>query len=282
MGDSPTTISPRELCRLVGTASCPPIFDVRREEAYAAAADLIPTAKWRDHRLADLWAKDLPGGCGVVVYCVHGHQVSQSAAALLRSLGIRARHLEGGIEAYRESGGPLIAKTGLPDRNEDLPSRWVTRERPKIDRIACPWVVRRFVDRDAVIHFVSAEWVKEAAVELDAIPFDIPDTTFSHDGELCSFDAFLARFALADPALARLAEIVRGADTGRLDLAPQAAGLLAISLGLSAVENDDLAMLETGLVLYDALYGWCRFAAEEAHGWPPAQTGAQRATGGAR
>lgn len=282
MGDSPTTISSHELCRLVGTSSCPLIFDVRREEAYAAAADLIPTAKWRDHRLADVWAKDVPGGCGVVVYCAHGHQVSQSTAALLRSFGIRARYLEGGIAAYRESEGPLIGKTGLPNRTEDRPSRWVTRERPKIDRIACPWFVRRFVDRDAVIHFVSPDWVREAAVELDAIPFDIPDTAFSHDGELCSFDAFLARFGVADPALARLAEIVRGADTGRLDLAPQAAGLLAVSLGLSAIEGDDLAMLEKGLVVYDALYGWCRFAAAESHGWPPVQTSAKRATGTAR
>ena len=280
MGDSPNTISPRELRRLVGTSSCPLIFDVRREQAYADESDLVPTAKWRDHRLADVWAKGLPSDFDVVVYCAHGHQVSQSAAAQLRALGFRARYLEGGIAAYRESGGPLIGKTGLPNRVEDQPSRWVTRERPKIDRIACPWFIRRFVDRDAVIHFVSADWVPEAAVELDAIPFDIPEVAFSHDGELCSFDAFLARFGIADPALTRLAEIVRGADTGRLDLAPQAAGLLAISLGLSAIEGDDLAMLEKGLVVYDALYGWCRYAAEESHGWPPAETSARRADRG--
>jgi rhodanese-related sulfurtransferase len=282
MGDSPTFISSRELCHQVGTSSCPLIFDVRRAEAYAEAADIVPTAKWRDHRLADVWASDLPDGCDVIVYCVHGHQVSQGAASLLCSIGIRARYLEGGIEAYRESGGALIAKTGLPSRTEDLPSRWITRQRPKIDRIACPWFVRRFVDRDAVIHFVSAEWVLKTATELDAIPFDVPDVEFSHDGDLCSFDAFLARFGVVDPALARLAEIVRGADTGRLDLAPQAAGLLAISLGLSAIESDDLAMLEKGLVIYDALYGWCRSAAEESHGWPPARTSGNRAAGVAR
>lgn len=282
MGDSPTTISSRDLCHLVGTLSCPFIIDVRREEAYAQATDLIPTAKWRDHRLADVWANDVPDRCDVVVYCVHGHQVSQSAAALLRSLGVHARYLEGGIESYRELGGPLIGKTGLPNRTEDQPGRWITRERPKIDRIACPWFIRRFVDREAVIHFVSAEWVLKAATELNAIPFDIPDAEFSHDGELCSFDAFLARFGVTDPTLARLAEIVRGADTGHLDLAPQAAGLLAISLGLSAIESDDLAMLENGLVIYDALYGWCRFAAEESHGWPSARTDGKRETGAAR
>jgi rhodanese-related sulfurtransferase len=282
MGNSLNAISSPELYHLVGTSSCPLIFDVRREEAYAEATDLIPTAKWRNHRLADIWAEDVPTGCEVVVYCVHGHQVIQSAASVLRSIGISARYLEGGIEAYRDLGAPLIGKAGLPNRSEDKPSRWVTRERPKIDRIACPWFIRRIVDRDAVIHYVSAEWVQEAASELDAIPFDIPDTAFSHDGELCSFDAFLARFSIADPALTRLAEIVRGADTGRLDLAPQAAGLLAISLGLSAIEGDDFAMLEKGLLLYDALYGWCRHAAEESHGWPPALTSEKRAMGGAR
>jgi rhodanese-related sulfurtransferase len=282
MGDSSNAISSSELSRRVGTSRCPLIFDVRREEVYLEAGDLIPTAKWRDHRLADVWAREIPAGCEVVVYCVHGHQVSESAAAVLRSYGLPARYLDGGIEAYRELGAPLIAKAGLPNRSEDKPSRWVTRERPKIDRIACPWFVRRFIDRDAVIHFVSSDWVQEVAVEIDAIPFDIPDTAFSHVGDLCSFDAFLARFGVMDPALSRLTEIVRGADTGRLDLAPQAAGLLAVSLGLSAIEADDLAMLDKGLALYDALYGWCRHAAEESHGWPPAQGGGKRAAGAAR
>lgn len=271
MGEFKTAISPEELIVQIGAPTCPVIFDVRRAEAYAEAETVIPTAKWRDHRTADLWDADLRNGREVLVYCVHGHQVSQSAAVLLRSAGVRARTLEGGIKAYHAAGGPLVRKAALPDRSAERPSRWVTRERPKIDRIACPWLIRRFVDRDAVIHFVSAEWVRDAAVELDAVPFDIPDVDFSHQGELCSFDAFLARFGLADPALDRLAAIVRGADTGRLDLAPQAAGLLAMSLGLSARVGDDLAMMEAGFTLYDALYGWCRFAAHEAHGWPPAQ-----------
>lgn len=279
MGKSPTAISFREFGQSIGTPFCPYVFDVRRAETYAEAADLIPTAKWRDHRLAKVWARDVPSGCDVVVYCVQGHQVSQSAAALLRSCGVRARYLEGGIETYRGLGGPLIRKTGSPKRTEDQPSRWVTRERPKIDRIACPWLIRRFVDREAVIHFVSSECVRDAAVELDATPFDIPDTAFSHDGELCSFDAFLARFGITDAALMRLAEIVRGAETGRLELASQASGLLAISLGLSAIESDDRVMLEKGLVVYDALYGWCRFAADEAHGWPPVAAAKAHATG---
>ncbi|MHC4984421.1 MAG: chromate resistance protein ChrB domain-containing protein [Planctomycetota bacterium] len=282
MGESPKAISSRELHRLVGSSSCPLIFDLRREAAYAQAEDVIPTARWREHQSAGIWGVDLPRGADVVVYCVHGHQVSQAASAHLRAMGLRTRYLEGGVEAYRAAGGLLIRKDALPDRVEEAPSRWITRERPKIDRIACPWFIRRFVDRDALVHFVSPEWVKEAAAELDATPFDIPDVAFSHHGELCSFDAFLARFGVADPALGRLAAIVRGADTGRLDLAPQAAGLLAMSLGLSAIEGDDHAMLEKGLVVYDALYGWCRFAAEETHGWPPAATDGNRAAGDAR
>lgn len=282
MGGSATEMSPRELCDRVGMGSCPPIFDVRHEAAHNGAAERIPTARWRDHRGAAAWGIDLPRGAEVVVYCVHGHQVSQAAAAQLRAIGVRARYLAGGIEAYRAGGGPLVRRDALPERPGDAPSRWVTRERPKVDRIACPWFIRRFVDRDAVIHFVAAEWVNEAAAELDAIPFDVPGTAFSHDGELCSFDAFLARFGVADPALLRLATIVRGADTGRFDLAPQAAGLLAVSLGLSAIEGDDLAMLERGLVVYDALYGWCRFAAAETHGWPPAASHPESAVGAAQ
>jgi len=271
MGDSITSISPNDLIALIGTRDCPPIFDVRRAKVYAEAADVIPTAKWRDHMAAAAWGRALPGGGEVVVYCVHGHQISQSAAAVLRAAGLRAYYLDGGIEAYRAAGGPLLRKDAIPNRSEDAPTRWVTRERPKIDRIACPWFVRRFIDRDAEIHFVAADWVREVAAELGAIPFDIPEVAFSHEGENCSFDAFLARSGLADPALAHLATIIRGADTGHPELAPQAAGLLAASLGLSAIFPDDLAMMEQGFGLYDALLGWCRHAAEEAHGWPPVQ-----------
>jgi rhodanese-related sulfurtransferase len=272
MGESQNAISPEQLKFRVGAADCPLLFDVRRKEAYATAKDVLPAAAWRDHRQAGAWARDLPSGREVVVYCAHGHQVSQSAAALLRGRGIRAAFLEGGIEAWREAGGPLIRKSALPARADGRPTRWVTRERPKIDRIACPWFIRRFIDRDADIYFVAADRVREIAAELDAIPFDIPDTDFSHEGEKCSFDAFLARFGVADRALDELALIVRGADTARLDLAPQCAGLLAISLGLSAVHADDLTVLRHGMMVYDALYGWCRFAQAESHNWPSANS----------
>ena len=147
--------------------------------------------------------------------------------------------------------------------------KWVTRERPKIDRIACPWVVARFIDPQAEFLYVPPGDVLRVAEETGAIPYDVPNVELSHVGELCSFDAFLAKYALDDPALHRLAVIVRGADTAILDLAPQAAGLLAISLGLSHNYPDDQAMLHQGMVVYDALYAWCRSCQGETHDWRP-------------
>lgn len=147
--------------------------------------------------------------------------------------------------------------------------KWVTRERPKIDRIACPWLIRRFIEPDAEFLYVPAPQVLEVAEAQQAIPYDIPGVEFSHVGDKCSFDAFLDKYDLADPALLQLAEIVRGADTSRLDLTPQSAGLFALSLGLSANFADDHEMLEHGMVMYDALYAWCRSCQTEAHRWPP-------------
>ena len=147
--------------------------------------------------------------------------------------------------------------------------KWVTRARPKIDRIACPWLILRFIDRDAEFLYVPAPEVARVAAATGATPYDIPGVEMSHVGELCSFDAFLARYRLDDAALQQLAPIVRGADTSRLDLAPQAPGLYALSLGLSHVFADDHEMLRHGLVMYDALYAWCRACQSETHNWPP-------------
>lgn len=147
--------------------------------------------------------------------------------------------------------------------------KWITRERPKIDRIACPWLVSRFIDPAAEFLYVPASQVLAQAEALGATPYDIPGVEMSHVGELCSFDAFLGKYALQDPALQQLASIVRGADTSRLDLAPQSAGLYAVSLGLSALFEDDHEMLRHGLVVYDALYAWCCRCQAETHHWPP-------------
>lgn len=147
--------------------------------------------------------------------------------------------------------------------------KWVTRERPKIDRIACPWLIERFIDAEAEFLYVPANAVFRIAEETGAIPYDIPGAELSHVGELCSFDAFLQKYGLTDPALRMLAAIVRGADTSRLELTPQSAGLYAISLGLSHNFADDHEMLRHGRVLYDALYAWCKACQAETHNWPP-------------
>ncbi len=147
--------------------------------------------------------------------------------------------------------------------------KWITRERPKIDRIACPWLIVRFIDKDAEFIYVPAKNVLSEAARLDAIPYDVAGVKFTHVGENCSFDTFLKTYQLTDPALLHLATIVRGADTDRLDLAPQCAGLLAISLGLSHTITDDHALLAQGMVLYDALYAWCQSLTQETHHWNP-------------
>jgi rhodanese-related sulfurtransferase len=241
------SISAAELRTSLRSSAPPLVVDVRRNERFLEAGDWIRGAIRRDPAKVDDWSKTLPPASQVVVYCVHGHEVSQNAA---KALG--AKYLEGGIEHWREEGGELAAKP------RNAPTRWVTRERPKIDRIACPWLVRRFVDPGAEFLYVPVAEVKRTAQEKTATPYDVADAEFGHASERCSFDAFLEKFHLRDPALDKLATIVRGADTSRLDLAPQAAGLLAISHGLSINFENDLEMLGHGLVVYDALYAWCR------------------------
>ncbi len=147
--------------------------------------------------------------------------------------------------------------------------KWITRERPKIDRIACPWLIQRFIDRGAEFLYVPKDRVMEIALQSGAIPYDVPNVELTHDGELCSFDAFLKKYKLNDPALIELAKIVRAADTDTLNASPQAPGLLAITLGLSVNFLDDQEMLKQGLVVYDALYTWCQSLTAERHGWNP-------------
>ena len=231
----------------------PLVIDVRRQPAFLASTDMIGGAVRRNPEEVGAWAKSLPAAGSVVVYCVHGHEVSQKAAAALRDAGLAASYLEGGLEeGWKGAAGPLDHKPA------NAGTRWVTRERPKIDRIACPWLISRFVDPGAEFLYVPSRDVLGVAKERDAVPYDVSGVHFTHDGELCSFDAFLRHYRLTDPALQRLATIVRGADTSRLDIAPQASGLLAISQGLSRNFPDDHEMLKHGMVLYDALYSWCR------------------------
>jgi len=255
--DAPA-ISAASLRQSLASARPPLVIDVRKNERFRESPDLIRGALRRDPSRVAEWRNSLPREADVVVYCVHGHEVSQGAA---KALG--ARYLAGGLEGWREAGGELFGKP------KGASSRWVTRERPKIDRIACPWLVKRFIDPDAEFLYVPTAEVKRVAAERAAVPYDVPDVEFTHDGDLCSFDAFVTRYRLRHPALDELALIVRGADTGRLDLAPQCAGLAAVSLGLSRLYADDHEMLAHGLVVYDALYRWCKEGKAELHTWNP-------------
>ena len=256
-------VSTSQLRSEVSGGNPPIIIDVRRPPAFQEADSMISGALRRESDNVRGWAKSLPRASAVVVYCVHGHEVSQGAAAALSEAGIAARYLEGGLEGWRAAQGPLDHKP----RNAS--TRWVTRERPKIDRIACPWLIARFVDGGAEFLYVPPKEVLSVAEERDAVPYDIPNVQFSHDGALCSFDAFLKHYRLTDPALNELAVIVRGADTARLEFAPQAAGLAAVSLGLSRNFQNDHEMLKHGMVLYDALYTWRKEGKEEVHTWNP-------------
>jgi rhodanese-related sulfurtransferase len=261
---SPELVSVAELQSAILERRPPLVIDVRAHAAFQGATELIEGALWRDPERVAEWACELPRAAQVVAYCVHGHEVSQGVAKALRESGRTARYLAGGIEDWKAAGGSLDPKPALAN------TRWVTRERPKIDRIACPWLLARFVDPEAEFLYVPAKEVLDAARERDAVPYDVPDVRFTHEGERCSFDAFMKHFHLDDPALEQLALIVRGADTARLDLAPQASGLAAISLGLSRKYDDDHEMLRHGLVIYDALYAWCKGGQDEVHTWSPA------------
>ena len=263
-GSSHNSISPKSLYARIGTAAAPVVIDVRRAEAFEADDRLIVAALRRDPDGVGTWCRDFNRELEIIVYCAHGAEVSQSVATALRGAGLKARYLEGGIGEWAELGLPLRKKL------EAGAYGWVTRERPKIDRIACPWMIRRFIDPSAAFLYVPTEQVFDVGKRTGATAYDIPGAEpFSHDGELCSFDLFLRLYDIRDPALNALAVIVRGADTSRPELAPQAPGLLALSLGLSANYADDHAMLEHGLIMYDAFYAWCRSVQDETHNWTP-------------
>ncbi|MDI3335115.1 chromate resistance protein [Defluviimonas aestuarii] len=256
------SISAIQLARLIGTPDCPALIDIQTEEDFAADPRLIPGSfRHPFDRVEDL-VSDLTAR-RVVVICQKGRKLSEGAAAVLRCRGVQAETLDGGALGWAAEGLPMIPAAALP-----VTRLWVTRHRPKIDRIACPWLIRRFIDPGARFLFVAPVEVPAVAEKFNATPFDIEGVTFSHRGEKCSFDALLDDFQLHTEPLDRLALVVRGADTDRHDLAPQAAGLLALSVGLSRQYKDDLEQVEAGMLMYDALYRWARDGFDEGHGWP--------------
>ena len=204
----------------------------------------------------------------MVVIGQNGNKLSKGVAATLRFCGHNAEVLEGGFEEWRTAKHPLVHASKIPGFDAQGRTVWVTRSRPKVDRIACPWLIRRFIDPGAAFLYVPAARVAGVAEHFSAVPFDVDDIFWSHRGELCTFDVMLAEFGLDTPSLQRFANMIRGADTARLDLSAQAPGLLAASLGLSRMYDDDLAQLDAGMVLYDAFYRWCRDATDETHNWP--------------
>lgn len=254
-------ISPDKLFRLIGTSAAPTIIDVRDQPVR-----LLPSSMPLRHSQVESWAEGLAGP--VVTVCDYGKEKAAGAAAWLRQEGIDAEILEGGFDAWKSAGLPTVDPAKLPPRDAQGRTRWVTRARPKVDRIACPWLIRRFVDPNAVFLFVAPTEVEGVGEQLDAAPFDYEGVFWSHRGDQCTFDTMIDELGLAAfDALQRLRVIVRGADTARPGLAPQCAGLVAVSLGLSRMFADDLEQLEAGMLLYDVLYRWCRDAVDETHDW---------------
>lgn len=260
---APDAITTDKLAKLIGTPKAPHIFDLRD-----GARWLIPGARSVPHVAAEQLTPQGKPGEPIVIVCSEGGADSQGIAALLRSDGLPAEYLQGGQAAWEAAGLPLYDSSQLAHVDDQGRSLWVTRARPKIDRIACPWLIRRFIDPRAVVLYVAPQEVLAVAGRLGAAAFDVEGALWSHEGDECSFDKLIRGFGLKMPALDRLAVIVRGADTARPELAPECAGLLAASLGLSRLFSDDLAQLEAGMGLYDAFYRWARDATAETHNWP--------------
>ena len=267
---TPDSISVAQLARLLSTPDAPTILDVRIPDDIARDPRFLPCSRFEPAKKVPGWAASYAGQSTVIV-CQRGEKLSQGVAAWLRHEGVRAENLEGGFEAWQKAGLMLASPEHVPPRDEKGRTIWVTRTRPKIDRIACPWLIRRFIDPKAVFLFVSPSEVAMVADRFGATPFDIEGVFWSHRDTLCTFDIMIAEFGLCSDALDRLAGIVRAADTANLDAAPEAAGLLAASLGYSRMYRDDLAQLDAAMGLYDAFYRWARDATNETHNWQAPQ-----------
>jgi rhodanese-related sulfurtransferase len=261
---SPSEITVPQLSRIIGLPNAPLLIDVRANDEFRADPRVIPTARRHDHREISGWAGQYLDR-SVIVYCQHGLALSQGTAAWLRDRQIGAQTLKGGYLDWISNQQPLVRSEKIPARDELGRTVWVTRARPKVVRIACPWLIRRFIDPKAVFLYVAPSEVTAVADRFGATPFDVDDVFWSDRGEKCTFDVMIDEFGLRSEPLAHLALIVRGADTGCLELTPQSAGLLAASLGFSRMYRDDLAQLEAAMALYDACYRWCRDATGETH-----------------
>jgi hypothetical protein len=273
MDTVPLSTAPASLAHLVGRTDAPLFVDVRKAADFAASDYFIPGAIRWDYDGGATPPPAIAAAVSAVAYCVKGLHVGMTGAEKLRAPDRDATFLEGGLRQWMETDAPRVKKRPDLGVTGESVSRWVTRARPKIDRIACPWLIRRFIDPNAEFFYLPTNEVFAFAQANDAVAYDIPGAPIEHAGPLCSFDNFLRAFELTSPALERMATIVRGADTDALSLAPQSAGLLAISLGYSKNIDDDHAMLAAMMPVYDALYRWVLdavAATDEKHNWKPA------------
>jgi rhodanese-related sulfurtransferase len=262
---SPTEITVSQLSRLVALPGAPAVVDVRTDDKFEANPCLIPSAQRHPSVGVEGWSTRYAGQT-IVVVCQSGGTASQAVAAWLRHEGHDAQTLEGGSDAWRKLRQPLLRASKIPPRNIEGRTVWVTRARPKVVRVACPWLIRRFIDSKAIILFVPPSEITGVAEHAKATPFDVDGSFWSDRGEKTTFDVMVEEFGLDVEPLLRVAWIVRGADTNRLDLTPQSAGLLAMCLGYSRMYRDDLAQLAAAMPQFDALYRWSRDAVDERHG----------------
>ena len=267
-------ITPQQLLRKIGTPDCPPIFDCRTPEDITLDPTLIPSTQI--HSFSKETASEAAHDAGAaILYCQKGKKLSQGLAALWRNQGLKVEVLSGGHKAWLAQGLPTLSLDPIHTLGT-TPTRWVTRQRPKIDRIACPWLIRRFIDPRAEFLFVPATDVALVAEKFDAQAFDMPEDqdlpdAWSHQGNNCTFDTLLQRFDLNFAPLQTMARVIRAADTNQNALAPEAAGLLALSVGLSRQYRDDAGQLAAGLGLYDMLFRWARDGQDEQHVWEGAK-----------
>lgn len=256
MADPHASISTLALSASFATPNAPRVFDVRRRKAFDEAERIIATARWRDHRQVDLWAPSLAGDGPVVVYCVHGHQVSQCAAAALRARGVVAFYLDGGIEGFVAGGGIAPERAPLAAGSDASPSRWLMSCDPTLESIGCAWLILRFIDPDARIFCAEDEWAEEVGRELEATPMGFAE------GHWGNVNALLGQFGIENAALTRVARMVRGSSGLGTGVEPEAAGLVAAATGLAGLYPDALERLEHCMVILDSLYRWCRGRAD--------------------
>ncbi|MEB8386334.1 chromate resistance protein [Rhodobacteraceae bacterium KMM 6894] len=263
---APNEISPQQLLNLIGTPLCPVIVDMRTPDEFGTDPRLVPGAIRHCHTDMAGLIRRLKERASVIM-CQQGLKLSQSVVSALQAEGLTCEYLSGGALAWAKSGAVMVPFEAVPF-DADGQTCWITHTCPKIGRIACAWLIRRFIDPEARFLFVADSKVQAGAARFNATPFDTPGAEFTHQGDFCTFDSMLERFCLQSRALDCMAQAIRAAETNRSDLHPVAAGLMAVSDCLSRKFRNDHSQMEAGLALYDGLYRWARDGQGLGHAWP--------------